>query len=83
MAFFYLVDPSTESLLWPGHVGFCISVAAPTRNWLLLQAPAGSKQVWTAGTVPVASCRSFLQRHESLCRATAGQAAPRGPGIRG
>jgi hypothetical protein len=28
MAFFDPVDPSTESLLWPGRVGFCI-VAAP------------------------------------------------------
>ena len=24
MAFFDPVDPSTESLLWPGRVGFCI-----------------------------------------------------------
>ncbi|MGB0098433.1 MAG: hypothetical protein WBP81_38575 [Solirubrobacteraceae bacterium] len=28
MAFFDPVDPSTESLLWPGRVGFCIVAAA-------------------------------------------------------
>jgi hypothetical protein len=34
----------------------CRIVAAPaTRIWLLLQAPAGSEQKWTAGTAPVAS----------------------------
>ena len=41
MAFFDPVDPSTESLLWPGRVGFCIVAAPAMRVWLLLQAPAG------------------------------------------
>ena len=31
MAFFDPVDPSTESLLWPGRVGFCIVAAAALR----------------------------------------------------
>jgi hypothetical protein len=30
MAFFDPVDPSTESLLWPGRVGFCIVAHAAT-----------------------------------------------------
>ena len=36
MAFFDPVDPSTESLLWPGRVGFRIVARAATSPTLLL-----------------------------------------------
>ena len=65
MAFFDPVDPSTESLMWPGRVGFCLVAAAATRIWLLLQVPAGPEQKWTTGTAPVAPCPLFVRGEAS------------------
>ena len=42
MAFFDPVDPSTESLLWPGRVGFCIVAGAALSARLLPSAPSGT-----------------------------------------
>lgn len=43
MAFFDPVDPSTESLLWPGRVGFCIVADAAATPQLPLRVPGQSK----------------------------------------
>ena len=53
MAFFDPVDPSTESLMWPGRVGFCLVAPAATSSAMLPLLAAGSEQKWTA-----APCRS-------------------------
>ena len=44
MAFFDPVDPSTESLLWPGCVGFCIVADTGLVAALPLCLSAGPKQ---------------------------------------
>jgi hypothetical protein len=44
MAFFDPVDPSTESLLWPGRVGFCIVAELVARRRLLLFGSAVTEQ---------------------------------------
>jgi hypothetical protein len=43
MAFFDPVDPSTESLLWPGRVGFCIVAQRAVMARLLLWELVGQK----------------------------------------
>jgi len=44
MAFFDPVDPSTESLLWPGRVGFCIAAARGASDRLPLSLFASQKR---------------------------------------
>ena len=44
MAFFDPVDLSTESLLWPGRLGFCFVARAATTEPLLLRVLAGQKE---------------------------------------
>ena len=48
MAFFDPVDPSTESLLWPGRVGFCIVAHGAVSLKLPLSVPSGSDASMTA-----------------------------------
>ena len=44
MAFLDPVDPSTEGLLWPGCVGFCIIATPATNPALPLLPPQGPEQ---------------------------------------
>lgn len=44
MVFFDPVDPSTESLLSPGRVGFRFVAPAATSQRLLLEGPPGAKR---------------------------------------
>ena len=68
MAFFDLVDPSTESLLGPGRVGFCI-VAVPALG------PAAS----ASGVSPEAALRPRACRVQQLEDCLFVLKIPRGP----
>jgi hypothetical protein len=73
MAFFDPVDPSTESLLWPVRVGFCLVATPAMGSTLLLRLAGGPEQkrsrhpiepaTWPVlregSTVAAASCGSF------------------------
>jgi hypothetical protein len=65
MAFIDPVDPSTESLLWPGRVGFCIvAIRKLSCGLLLLPLSRANGEAWAPASnyvLPGSAARTASQ----------------------
>jgi hypothetical protein len=66
MAFFDPVDPSTESLLWPGRVGFCIVAIGAVLTRLL--SLSKSAAVWAVTSDPTGRSSGWRRADSRLLR---------------